>query len=308
MVELSTVGLTREGWLKLRQESIGGSDAGAIVGLSDFATPFTVWADKTGRLPQQEDNESMRQGRDLEPYVAKRFEEALGKRCRRVNRILKHPDYSFAHANIDYAVVGEKAGLECKTTTSLNLKRFRDGNFPANYYAQCVHYMAVTGWKRWYLAVLVLGQGFYWYVIERDESEISALLAAERDFWALVESDTPPDMDGKKPTSTGLASAFTETSDGCTDLTEFHQEILALKATENEIAKLRTQAERIRQNIKLAMGESISGACQNYQVLWVPHQRTYISAKRLKEVYPKINLQKVMLTKQFRRFRIKEVH
>ena len=39
-----------------------------------------------------------------------------------------------------------------------------------------MHYMAVTGAKRWYLAVLVLNQGFYTYTIERDEAEISALM------------------------------------------------------------------------------------------------------------------------------------
>jgi len=70
------------GWLSERWKSIGGSDAAAVVGLSQWATPFTVWCDKTGRVPDREDNEAMRQGRDLEEYVAL---EATGKRVHRDN-------------------------------------------------------------------------------------------------------------------------------------------------------------------------------------------------------------------------------
>ena len=50
---VSTLGMSREEWLEKRKGSIGGSDAAAILGISRFATPYTVWADKTGRLPRQ---------------------------------------------------------------------------------------------------------------------------------------------------------------------------------------------------------------------------------------------------------------
>lgn len=78
---ISTAKMSREEWLEERRKSIGGSDAAAVIGMSRFASPYTVWMDKTGRLPEKEDTEAMRIGRDLEEYVAKRFEEASGKRC-----------------------------------------------------------------------------------------------------------------------------------------------------------------------------------------------------------------------------------
>ena len=118
----------------------------------------------------------MRQGRDLEEYVASRWAEETGKKIQRINAMLYRDTYPFAHADIDRWVRGENAGLECKTTSVMNLKHFRGGDFPANYYVQCVHYMAVTGADRWYLAVLVFGQGFYHFTIERDEAEIAALM------------------------------------------------------------------------------------------------------------------------------------
>lgn len=101
-------------------------------------------------------------------------------------------DYPFAIANIDREIVGEDAGLEIKTTSELNMKKFKGGEYPANYYCQCVHYMAMTGKQRWYLAVLIGNRDFRWFTIERDEAEIAALMGAEADFWELVKITRRP--------------------------------------------------------------------------------------------------------------------
>lgn len=121
--------MSREEWLDRRRKSIGGSDAAGIVGLSKWASPFSVWADKTGRAPEKEDTEAMRQGRDLEDYVARWMEET-GKRVYRLPAMLYNPLYPFAHADVDSMVMGESAGLECKTAFSLDLKQFNGVEFP----------------------------------------------------------------------------------------------------------------------------------------------------------------------------------
>ena len=61
--KVSTRGMSREEWLMQRRKTIGGSDAAGIVGLSKWASPFSVWAEKTGRTAEKEDTEAMRQGR-----------------------------------------------------------------------------------------------------------------------------------------------------------------------------------------------------------------------------------------------------
>ena len=38
-----------EEWLSIRKKYIGGSDAGAIVGLDEYKTPYSLWAEKTGK-------------------------------------------------------------------------------------------------------------------------------------------------------------------------------------------------------------------------------------------------------------------
>ena len=78
-------GLSREEWLRLRKNGIGGSDAGAICGLNPYASAMKVFQDKTTEEVEDVDNESMRQGRDLEAYVAQRFMEETGLKVRRSN-------------------------------------------------------------------------------------------------------------------------------------------------------------------------------------------------------------------------------
>lgn len=140
----------------------------------------------------------MRQGRDLEEYVAQRWAKETGRKVRRVNAILHNPDYSFAHADVDRMVTGANEGLECKTTFSLDLKKFNNVEFPVQYYAQCVHYLAVTNAERWHLAVLVFGKGFFAYTLERNQAEIDALMRAEKDFWQLVDLIPRPTSTAQK--------------------------------------------------------------------------------------------------------------
>ena len=56
--KISTKGMSRDEWLQLRQKTIGGSDAAAIIGLSKWETSYSVWAEKTGRIAHTEDNEA----------------------------------------------------------------------------------------------------------------------------------------------------------------------------------------------------------------------------------------------------------
>ena len=300
--------LNHEEWLAERQKSIGGSDAAAIVGLNSYVTPYTVWADKTGRLPPKDDNEAMRQGRDLEQYVADRFTEASGKRVRRRTDMMHNPAYPFAHANIDRAVVGERAGLECKTTSIMNLKKFKSGNYPENYYVQCVHYLAVTGWNRWYLAVLVLNQGFYWYTIDRDEDEIAALLAAEKEFFnTYIIPGVPPPLDGRMPTSQALQEIY-----GLPDLEDETKPLYCINILEDYFAlkqqnkALEIEKRKCEQIIQQELGESISGLCAGYKITWKPQQRRTFQIDAFAKDHPEIPLDEYFKVSSFRQFTVKE--
>ena len=261
LLRRNTTTMSREEWLEVRRKTIGGSDAAAIVGLSSYGSPYTVWANKTGRLSDSEDNEAMRQGRDLEEYVARRWREATGKAVRRCNAILYNSQYPYAHADIDRAVVGENAGLECKTTSTLNVRQFHGVEFPEQYYVQCVHYMAVTGADRWYLAVLVLGKGFYTFVLERNQDEIDALMVAEKDFWDLVEQDIPPVLDGMEATGEALQAIYPSSNGGSIQL--FGRESLLSEyfTLKDEAQLLEEKMAKIINTIQEDMQDSETGCC-----------------------------------------------
>lgn len=128
--------MTNTEWLELRKTGIGGSDAGAVCGLNPYSSPIKVFYDKTGRETKELDSEAVRQGHDLEEYVAQRFMEATGFRVRRSNYMYRNIKYPFMIADVDRLVVGEDAGLECKTASAYNADKWKDGEIPLHYVMQ----------------------------------------------------------------------------------------------------------------------------------------------------------------------------
>ena len=304
-----TLDMPREQWLKLRRRGIGGSDAAAIVGLDRYRSPFDVYADKLGLKPEIPDNEAMRQGRDLEDYVAQRFMEATGKKVRRRNAILQHPEHTFMTANVDRWVVGENAGLECKTTSVLNRAKFNQGEFPPNYYVQCVHYMAVTGAERWYLAVLVLNNAFHVFTIERDDAEIQALIEAEKDFWENhILKQIPPAPDGSEATTEVIKQLFPEAKERKeAALFGYEQKIEQYLVLDEQVKELTKQRDALKQEIQLTLADAEIGRARGYIVEWKNQTRQTLDTQRLKKEQAEIYNKYLKAPQTVRMFKIKEV-
>ena len=92
-----------------------------------------------------EGRRAMRQGRDLEDYVAQRFSEETGFKVRRANAIYQSERHPLLLADFNRLIVGQKAGLECKTVSPFSADKWADGKVPAHYMAQVNHYLAVSG-------------------------------------------------------------------------------------------------------------------------------------------------------------------
>lgn len=307
LTKISTKDMPHEEWLEHRRKSIGGSDASAIVGMNSYSSPYTVWADKLGKIPPKEDNEAMRLGRDLEEYVAKRFTEASGKKVRRENNILINPDIPFAHANVDRMIVGEDAGFEAKTTSVLNLKAFKNGEYPENYYVQCMHYMMVTGCSKWYLGVLVLGVEFKWFEIYRDEAEIEALRKSEADFWEYVESGEAPMVDGSKSTSETISTIYRESNGNEVSLMAYQTDLARYADLTKCIKDMETQKDEVANRIKVFMGEAEKGECDKFKVSWASSMRVSFDHKRFAKENPEIDLSGYYKATATRTFKVNEI-
>ena len=299
--------LDRKEWLKLRKTGIGGSDAGVICGLNPYSSQMSVYRDKTCETEdEQEDNESIRQGHDLEEYVAQRFMEATGLKVRRSNYMYRSLAYPFMIADVDRLVVGEDAGLECKTASAYNADKWKDGDIPLHYIMQCYHYMAVTGKRTWYIAAVILGSKFIYRRLEWDDDIISQLIAAERYFWLNhVEKGIMPDPDGSKACDEILEQYFhTSKKESTIELVGFDERLDRREQILSQIGELQLEQNRIEQEIKLYMQDNETASSDRYKVSWSNVETTRLDTKRIKEERPEL-YEDYSKVSSSRRFQIK---
>ena len=293
-------------WLKHRQAGIGGSDASCIAGLNPWKSAIQLYIDKKEENPQEQKSLRMELGNRLEGLVAELFTEATGLKVRNVNGILKNDKYPFAIANIDRAIVGEKAFLECKTTNSYALKEWEEG-VPAHYEIQCLHYMAITGATHCYIAALIGNSDFIWHKIERDQETIDYLMQIEKDFWENnIEKDVVPMPDGSDAYSEYLKKKYDKSNgqvielhlleNGVDKLNRYDEIVTDIKALESE-------KKLIEQEIQLYMEEFEVAKIGDRKVTWKSSSRNTIDSKKLKAEMPDI-AQQYMKTSTSRTFRV----
>lgn len=287
---IPTAILTREEWLQLRKTGIGGSDAGAVCGIHPYAGPMSVYQEKTSEVVEDRDNEAMRQGRDLEDYVARRFMEETGLKVRRSRRMYRSVEHPFMLADVDRLVVGQDAGLECKTAGAYQADKWKDGKIPPHYLIQCLHYMAVTGKKEWYIAVVILGSGFLYQKVSWDEEVIGKLVAVEEAFWNQhILSRKMPEPDGTKACDEVLSQYFPAARKrSAIPLLGFDEKLERREKLLGMIGELEKEQKRIEQEIKCFMQDNEVAWNDQYRVTWANVDTTKLDAKRIREERPEI--------------------
>ena len=202
----------REQWLLERRAGLGGSDIGAILGLSPYRTPVDVWLEKTGRAPANEETLQMRFGTYAEEFVAQEYSAKTGFDVQRFTTMLHHP-VAPVLGNVDRLVIpiGAKVashkkeirtdrGLECKTANAFAASNDTEWGeegtdaVPASYLVQCATYMALTGCQLWDLAVLFGNQEVRVYNLRRDMELEQEIIARSSEWWdRYIVADVAPD-------------------------------------------------------------------------------------------------------------------
>ncbi|WP_373332162.1 YqaJ viral recombinase family protein [Thiopseudomonas alkaliphila] len=277
---VSTKELSRDEWLAVRKNGIGSSDAAAAVGLNPYKSQLELWMEKTGRdqglaKPDPSDDKSpVYWGTLLEPIVATQYTQQTGKRVRRVNAVLQHPnpELSWMLANIDREVVADKEVqiLECKTAGINGARLWKEG-VPEYVQLQVMHQLAVTGKQAADVAVLLGGQELKVYRIERDEQMIAQLIQLEKQFWHYVETDTPPPADGTQSSEAALRCLFPKDEGETVDFSL--DETLAtvfteLKQVREDIGTKEKQESLLKQKIQQAMGNASRALFATGAVTW----------------------------------------
>lgn len=195
-------------------KGIGASECAAVLGISDYMTPYELWLEKTGRREHEDISHKphIMMGNLLEPIIAKRYSQITGEKLVRVNKALHHKDFPHILCHLDRKVVGKRKLVEIKTANPFSNEWGDDGSdhVPLSYVAQVQHQLACSEFEEADLTVYRGTTDQRIYPIERSEAVIKNIIEKLNHFWFHhVLDDIPPpvttrrDLLLKNPTNNG---------------------------------------------------------------------------------------------------------
>ena len=300
-----------------RTKYIGGSDIGAILGISKYRTPLEVWMEKTGKETKVQDSLPLRFGSFAEAFVASEYSKAAGVNLLHDESIYIHPKHPYMSAHIDRFVLGDGQNspptkiLECKTANPFAQADWGEAGsdqVPMSYLAQCVWYMAITGIDKTDLAVLFGNSDFRIYQIERDLELEKLVLEKAMQFW---QNHVLTDIAPAAQTSNDYQMLFKKEALGKT--------VEANRATVGLIERLHilnrsieVQEEQVSQIKKAIMDQMQDAQTLRYQdhilATWKAPKPSYrVDNKRLETEHPDLISQYQILVSNSRRLIIKEL-
>lgn len=304
-------------WLSVRTKGIGGSDVGAICGVSPFSSARQIYFNKTGQFedalkPGAAAVERMHFGHLLEPIVADEFAKREltadkgreGWTLTELGATVCLKGNSWMRANVDRLILdntGKVVGiLECKTTSEYNNNEWEAGDILLSYLYQLNWYMYILNIQWGAFACLVGGNKFYSYEVYRnDELLRDVILPAVENFWfnnvlALKE----PEL---QAVDTVFANdKYSEVEKNSEVMLEDEESdnlaavVMECKAKIKELEKTLEEAQnRLKDRIK----DNEIAYCRNHTIKWSPRSQTRVDTTLLKTTFPEVYEQVKKVTK-----------
>lgn len=312
--------VTFEEWQNKRQKQIGigGSDAGTLLGQNKFKDDYTLYLEKIGEIEPSSAGEAAEWGHTLEPVVASKWYERIGKtlglEIEEFKYLLGSKHYPFMLANVDRLIrKGDSFGLlEVKTASEYLNGEWENGEIlsdgrgsgkvPPKYYSQMQHYFAVSGLEWGFFAALVGGNKLYSVYVERNESYIHGLIEAETLFWQRLEMRIPPEINGSESCKKLLGSLYREHSEDFIDLGDdsFGEWILQRNALKEQLDELEASYKalttpleeellKVENLIKAEIADHKGVTWQGWKVTWgIRNGRKTVDMKTLEEEFPEV--------------------
>ena len=299
-----------------RTKYIGGSDIGAILGLSRFRSPLEVWMEKTGKETKKLDSLPLRFGSFAEEFVASEYARATGFRLIHDESIYIHPEHAFMCAHMDRFVLdGSDPSptriLECKTAHPFSSGDWGEAGsdeVPMSYLCQCIWYMAITSINQVDLAVLFGNSDFRIYAMNRDLGLENTVLEKASLFWNdYVLKDTPPPAQSEADCQTLFSKGDPKKSlEAQSETLELAKRVALLNS---EIGTREEAISAIKQAIMSQMGEAETLTYQGKVLAtWkAPKPSFRLDSKRLELERPKIASNYKIPVQNSRRLVIKEL-
>ena len=207
-----TDGMDTGAWLDKRREAVGGSDAGALMGMNVYGSPLTVYLQKKNPFVERRISKAAVRGTRFERYIRDWTAEDFPEfEIEKVPYMFFDPEHPFMMANLDGVILAKTpveirgetvegiGGHEIKT--SEQDWGWGEDEIPDSYYCQVQHYLKVTGLPWFVVSVMIMcgAEDLRHYVVRRNDDFIARLVATEKDFWEnFVQKDVMPPADGIK--------------------------------------------------------------------------------------------------------------
>lgn len=286
-----------ERWHELRRAGVTASEIAAVMGLSKWDSPFSLYWKKVNGWAT-EDSDVMSTGRHLEPSIA----DWWFAECDPLENVVPgraglyaHPERPWQLATPDRLIqlpcdwcdaAGERvdprtgdyvdcqgcggtaaagppiALLECKWVA-----HSWDGwgeqdtdDIPVYYRAQCQWQLDVLGVDEVFVAALGPG-GFRAYRVQRDETDLKLMRAAGAAFHQRLVEQDPPDLDSHSATLGALKRLHPSVGDGEVSVTADLAEEYRQARTAKKAAEVRVDACEVL--IRAALGSEFNRAVCN---------------------------------------------
>lgn len=256
-------------WHAWRRGGIGGSDIAGLMGLSPYASPTSLFYEKTGALGDDHaDSDRQRIGKRMEVVLAAEFNDRTGLYCVGEQTWCQHATLPWARCTVDgFAADSPFGSIGAAGEYALGTVQMKtDGRFgwpdgiPPGIRAQCVWEMGVTGLYQCWLIVMFAGFRVEVFEISWDadvQSDWEYMLSTARAFWVdHVETGVPPAIDHHEATTAALTEVHGVDPAGIADADETARTLVA----ELQRAKLLTKAaeaaeDRLSNELRALLGD-----------------------------------------------------
>ncbi len=304
---------TKEEWLEQRLKGIGGSEIASILGYNPYKSKYQVWYDKTQEsFKEKEDNNFMFWGRKLESVLFEHFAETEELELEYHDCMYQHHNIKYAFANVDGIIKSHpnkdfvgKGVFEAKTVNAFD-KHDWDKSAPVQYVLQLQWYMFVMGLEWGAIACLKGGNNYSRHYYKRDQVVIDTMIEEASLFWQLVESKTPPPVDGSAEAGKFLDKYFSNDDGEDIEAKPDHYP-LAVRwlDAENIIKEQKKIVEKCKNELKDYMKEKRNLIFDDgSKVIWFHSARNSIDMKKLESEYPEAykSTLKVSESRQMRKY------
>ncbi len=272
------------------RDYIGSADAAAMVGLSPWKTPLTLYLELRGELPDDEKkSDQIDFGIRFEDAVIDEFLRRKGFQHDLLDRQvhLRDPHLDYIGATLD-ARSGMKYLVEAKTASVYSASRWEEEGPPVHYQIQAQWQMMVSRIETCFMPVYFDSRRFEIYEIKRDALACEALYNSAIDFWGAVVDGVPPSVSAEDAKT--LARLFPTVEVERVDLSGAAPAYLdRIKEINFMIKSYEAEKDLLINSLKQEMGSAAMGVLDGKPAItWAQQKRSGIDSKRLREELPEV--------------------